>query len=177
MKKLNFTLLILLFALFSSYAQNVKLAAGMKAPDWKFTDADGKEYNMDSWQGKVLQINYVDPDVSDLNDAANDAIKKAKDVDKIIGPNFKGFGIVDCKSTWKPDFLIRTIAGNKAKKFDTTILFDYDAKLQKLWDLPKDNYTMVIIDKNRVCRAVYKGEIPESKFKEIIKLLSDLEKE
>ena len=177
MKKLNFTLLLLFFALFSTLAQNVKLEVGMKAPDWKLTDADGKEFSMGSWDGKVLQINYVDPDVSDLNDPANDAIKKAKDVDKLIGPDFKGFGIVDCKSTWKPNFLIRTIAGNKAKKFDTTILFDYDWSLQKLWDMPKDNYTMVIIDKNRVCQAIYKGEIPESKFQEIIKLISDLEKE
>lgn len=177
MKKLNFTVLVLMVAMISAVGQNVKLAVGMKAPNWTLTDADGKEFTMDSWKGKVLQVNYVDPDVSDLNDPANDAIKKAKDIDKIIGENFKGFGIVDCKSTWKPNFLIRTIAGNKAKKFDTTILFDYDGTLQNLWDMPKDNYTMVIVDKSRVCRAIYKGEIPASKFPEIIKLLSDLEKE
>lgn len=177
MKKLNFTLLILLITLFSSTGQNVKLKVGMNAPDWTFTDADGKEFTMDSWKGQVLQVNYVDPDVSDLNDPVNDAIKKAKDIDKTIGPNFKGFGIVDCKSTWKPNFLIRTIAGNKAKKFDTTILFDYDGALQKLWDMPKDNYTVVIVDKNRVCRAIYTGEIPASQHGEVIKLISDLEKE
>ena len=44
---------------------------------------------------------------------------------------FKGFGIVDCKSTWKPNGLIRAIAGKKAKKFGTTILFDYNATLQE----------------------------------------------
>lgn len=177
MKKLKLTILVVLFALGAAIAQNVELKVGMQAPNWTFTDADGKEFTMDSWPGKVLQINYVDPDVSDLNDPANDAIKKAKDVDKIIGENFKGFGIVDCKSTWKPNFLIRTIAGNKAKKFDTTILFDYKGTLQELWDMPKDNYTMVIIDKSRVCRAIYKGEIEPEKFPEIIKLLSELEKE
>ena len=177
MKKLNLTLLVLMVAIFTTFGQNMKLEVGMKAPNWTFTDADGKEFTMDSWLGKVLQINYVDPDVSDLNDPANDAIKKAKDVDHIIGENFKGFGIVDCKSTWKPNFLIRTIAGNKAKKFDTTILFDYKGTLQELWGMPKDNYTMVIVDKNRVCRAIYEGEIAPSKFPEIVKLCSDLEKE
>ena len=50
------------------------LEVGMKAPAWKFTDAQRVEYTMDSWAGKVLQINYVDPDESDLNDSFNDAI-------------------------------------------------------------------------------------------------------
>ncbi|MCK7533606.1 MAG: hypothetical protein MZV63_22535 [Marinilabiliales bacterium] len=57
---------------------------------------------------------------------------KATDIDKLIDKDqFKGFGIVDCKSTWKPDGLVRSIAGKKAKKYDTTILFDYKGKLQE----------------------------------------------
>jgi hypothetical protein len=43
---------------------------------------------MNSWPGKVLQINYVDPDESDLNDAFNDAVKKATDVDKTLARIF-----------------------------------------------------------------------------------------
>ena len=62
----------------------MKLDVGMKAPEWMFTDADKKEFTMDSWAGKVLQINYVDPDESDLNDPFNDAVNKATDVDKSI---------------------------------------------------------------------------------------------
>jgi predicted transcriptional regulator len=155
-----------------------QLSVGMKAPDWMFTDSDKKEFTMDSWAGKVLQINYVDPDESDMNDSFNDAVKKATDVDKTLSKDlFKGFGIVDCKSTWKPNGLIRTIAGNKAKKYNTTILFDYDAVLQKSWGLPEDNYTVVIIDKNRICRAIYKGKIPESDNQKIIQELITMSKE
>jgi predicted transcriptional regulator len=179
MKKMIITVVFSLFAVTGIFGQqNVNLAVGMKAPDWKFTDADKKEFTLDSWPGKVLQINYVDPDESDLNDACNDAVKKATDVDKTISKDlFKGFGIVDCKSTWKPDFLIRMIAGNKAKKYDTTILFDYKATLQKEWGLPKDNYTVVILDKNRICRALYKGAIPESENQKIVDLIIALTKE
>jgi predicted transcriptional regulator len=178
MKKLIFSLIVLTVAIFTVNGQNVKLAVGMKAPDWVLTDADGKEFSMNSWSGKVLQINYVDPDVSDLNDPLNDAIKHAREVeDRIKSDLFKGFGIVDTKSTWKPNALIRTIAGNKAKKFNTTILFDYKGKLQELWGMPEDNYTVVIVDKNRVCRAIYKGEVPKSKYEEIIQLIIDLGKE
>ena len=151
MKKMIFTLIFTSLVQILIYGQTgTKLEIGMKAPDWMFTDADKKEFTMNSWPGKVLQINYVDPDESDLNDAFNDAVKKATDVDKTLSKDlFKGFGIVDCKSTWKPNSLIRMIAGNKAKKYNTTILFDYDATLQKSWGLPEDNYTVVIVDKNQ----------------------------
>jgi len=179
MKKTIITLVVSLFALTGIFGQqNVKLAVGTKAPDWMFTDSEKKEFSMNTWAGKVMQINYVDPDESELNETFNDAVNKAIDVDKLISrDNFKGIGIVDCKSTWKPNSLIRSIAGKKAKKFNTTILFDYDGVLQNLWGMPADNYTVVIVDKNRVCRALYKGKIPEADNAKIIQMIADLCKE
>jgi predicted transcriptional regulator len=178
MKKLFLTMVVLSMALLTSFGQKGKLEVGMKAPEWKFTDADDKEFTMASWPGKVLQINYVDPDVSDLNDVFNDAVKKAREVDnRIKSDKFKGFGIVDCESTWKPNYLIEMIAGNKAKKYETTILFDFDATLQKIWGLPEDQYTVVILDKNRICRAIYKGKIPDSEIETVIKLIIKLGEE
>ena len=176
MKKLIFSILFISLAAISMFGQaGTKLAVGMKAPEWMFTDADRKEFTMNSWPGKVLQVNYVDPDEQDMNEAFNDAVKKAKDVDKRINKDlFKGFGIADCKSTWKPDFLIRKIAGNKAKKFDTTILFDYDGTLQKLWGLPSDSYSIAIIDKKRVCRALFKGKMAESDYEKNIQLIKEM---
>lgn len=178
MKKI-FTLLSASIITVSVIGQSAaKLEVGMKAPEWTFTDADKNEFTMNSWPGKVLQINYVDPDVSDMNDPFNDAINKAADVDKIINRDFfKGFGIVDTKSTWKPNGLIRMIAGNKAKKYNTTILFDYDGFLHQEWGLPKDSYSVVIVDKNRVVRALYTGKIPESENQKIIQFIIDLTKE
>jgi hypothetical protein len=179
MKKTVIALVFSLFTLSSIFSQEkVNLAVGVKAPEWMLTDADKKEFTMNSWAGKVLQINYVDPDESDLNDAFNDAVKKATDIDKTLSKDlFKGFGIVDCKSTWKPNGLIRMIAGNKAKKYDTTILFDYDATLQKNWGMPEDNYTVVILDKNRICRAIFKGHIPETENDKIVQQIIALTKE
>ncbi len=177
MKKLLFTVLLAAFILPYAASQG-KLEIGKQAPEWVFTDADKKEFNMNSWPGKVLQINYVDPDESDLNDAFNDAVNKATDVDKIIDQNyFKGFGIVDCKSTWKPDGLVRAIAGKKAKKYDTTILFDYKGALQESWGMPKDSYTIVIVDKNRIVRGVYEGKIADADIPPIIEMIVNLTKE
>ena len=179
MKKITITLVFSLFVLAGAMAQqNVKLAVGVKAPDWMFTDADKKEFTMESWAGKVLQVNYVDPDESELNEPFNEAVDKAITVEKRISRDtFKGFGIVDCKSTWKPNGLIRSIAGKKAKKFGTTILFDYTATLQKLWGFPEDNYTVAILDKNRICRALYVGKIPASENEKMIQLIMQLSKE
>jgi len=177
MKKLLFTILLAAFILPYAASQG-KLEIGKKAPEWVFTDADKKEFTMNSWPGKVLQINYVDPDESDLNDAFNDAVDKASDIDKIIDKDqFKGFGIVDCKSTWKPDGLVRSIAGKKAKKYDTTILFDYKGKLQEDWGMPKDSYTIVIVDKSRIVRGVYEGKIAEADIPPIIEMIVKLTKE
>lgn len=178
MKKTIITLAFSLFVVTGLFSQNVKLAVGMKAPEWKFTDSEKMEFTMNSWTGKVLQLNYVDPDESELNEPFNDAVNKAIDVDKRISrDNFKGFGIVDCKSTWKPNGLIRSIAGKKAKKFNTTILFDYDGSLQNQWGLPSDNYTVVILDKNRICRYIHSGKIPEAENEKIIQLIQKLSKE
>ena len=179
MKKTIFTLLFAFLAVSYIYGQTAgKLEIGKKAPEWVFTDADKKEFTMNTWPGKVLQVNYVDPDESELNEPFNDAVKKATDVDKTLDKNFfKGFGIVDCKSTWKPNGLIRSIAGKKAKKFETTILFDYDGLLQRDWGMPQDNYSVVIVDKNRIVRAVYVGKIPEAENKKIIDMIIALTKE
>jgi predicted transcriptional regulator len=177
MKKI-LTTMLLVFITACMLTGQQKLTVGMKAPEWKFTDADKKEFTMDSWAGKVLQINYVDPDESELNEPFNEAVNKAVDIDKRISrDHFKGFGIVDTKSTWKPNGLIRTIAGKKAKKFDTTILFDYEGTLQSLWGMPKDNYSVVILDKNRVCRYIYNGKIPETENEKIIQLILQLTQE
>ncbi len=174
-----FTLLFSSLVLISAQSQIVsKLEVGKKVPEWMFTDADKKEFTMNTWSGKVLQVNYVDPDESELNEPFNDAVNKAIDVDKKISrDHFKGFGIVDCKSTWKPNGLIRSIAGKKAKKFGTTILFDYEGTLQSSWGLPRDSYSIVIVDKNRICRALYTGKIPESDNEKIIQMIQTLTQE
>lgn len=170
--------LFLIIIPISVTSQQTDLQVGSKATEWEFMDADKIPFTMDTWEGKVLQINYVDPDESDLNDEFNDLIKKAIDVDSIIPrEDFKGFGIVDCASSWKPNFLIRIVAGKKAEKYETTILFDYDAVLREQWNLARDSYNVIILDKNRICRAIYRGQIPTSENQEIIDLIVKLTKE
>lgn len=154
-----------------------RLTIGMKAPDWSFKDADGKSYNMESWAGRVLLINYVDPDESDLNEHFTDAMKKAKDQGLLKDETYKGIGIADCKATWKPDALIRSIAGAKAKKYNSVILFDYDASLRNAWGLKEDTANAILLDKNRIVKAIIRGRVPDDQVAKIVNLAIELQNE
>jgi len=174
MKKIILLLVASMFLLCTPVMAG-ELEVGMKASDWSFKDSDKKEFSMESWAGKVLMINYVDPDESDLNEDFNDAMKKAKDDGRLTNAGYKGMGIADCAATWKPDFAIRIIAGKKAKKFKTVILFDYDATLRNAWGLKKDTSNIIILDKNRVCRAIVRGKVPDDQVAKLIQLCVDLQ--
>lgn len=176
MKKTVFILAAILF-LFGSPAMADKLQADMKATDWSFKDADDKVFTMGTWAGKVMMINYVDPDESDLNEHFTDAMKKAKDDGRLRDETYKGIGIADCAATWKPNFAIRAIAAKKAKKYKSTILFDYKASLRDSWGLAKDTANAVILDKNRTCRAVIRGRVPDDQVETLVNLAIGLQKE
>ena len=152
------------------------LGVGMSAPEWAFPDAGGDMYTMDNWAGKIMGVSYVDPDESEMNEEFSDRVKKAIDVDSLIArDSFKGIGIADCASSWKPDFLIRAIGGRKAKKYETTVLFDFDAILRKSWDLNEDSYNIVILDKSRIVRGLYKEKMSESEMDEALQLIISLQ--
>ena len=153
------------------------LEIGMIASEWTFQDADGKKFTMDNWKGKVLLITYVDPDESDLNEHLSDAMKQAKEEGRLMEDHYKGIGIADCAATWKPNIAIRAIAGKKAKKYNTVILFDYEAELRNAWGLKKDTSNVILLDKKRTCRAIVRGRVPDDKVEDLIKLAVDLQYE
>ena len=176
MKRILFLLVAFVFlAGGAAFADELKI--GAKASDWSFKDADDKVFTMESWAGKVLLVTYADPDEKDLNEHFTDAMKKAKDDGILKEETYKGIGFADCAATWKPNALIRTFADMKAKKYNTVILFDYDASLRKAWGLGKDTSNVILLDKNRVCRAIVRGRVPNDQVAAIVKLATDLQKE
>jgi uncharacterized protein len=174
MKKF-YLLLAVVFLLCGPPVSAIELRADMKASDWSFKDADDNVFSMDSWAGKVLVVNYVDPDESDLNEHFTDALKKAKDGGLLSEKTYKGIGIADCAATWKPNFAIRAIASRKAKKYKTVILFDYDASLRNSWELAEDTANVIVLDKNRICRAIIRGRVPEDLVPRLVQLVIDLQ--
>ena len=169
-----FTAFVLLMGM---AVQAEDLQIGMTASDWSFEDSEKKVFSMASWAGKVLLVNYVDPDESDLNEHFTDAMKKAKDDGRLKDATYKGIGIADCAATWKPNFAIRAIAARKARKYKTVILFDYDGTLRASWGLAKDTSNMVLLDKNRVCIAIVRGRVQEEDVDKIVQTAIDLQNE
>jgi predicted transcriptional regulator len=151
------------------------LAVGMAAPDMGFEDSDGRVHRLDRWRGKVLLVNYTDPDEADLNEHFTDAMKRAKDEGRLTDERYKGIGIADCEATWKPNMLIRAIAGQKAKKYNTVILFDERAALRQAWGLARDTANAVLLDREGVCRAIVRGRVPDDEVARIVDLAVSLQ--
>jgi len=151
------------------------LKVGDKAPDFAFEDADGKVFTNKTWAGKVLLVNYVDPDESDLNEHFTDAMKKASNEGLLTKADYKGIGIVDCAATWKPDFLIRQIAGDKAKKYETIIIFDYDAVMRESWGLKEDTANAILLDKQGIVQYINMGRVPDEEVDKVVQLAIDLQ--
>ena len=152
-----------------------ELKVGDKADDFMLSDGKGKPYTLESpeFRGKVLSAFYVDPDEADMNDHVSEALKKAAD-DKVLDRTYyKGFGITNLKATWKPNFVIKAIVKRKQKKYDTIILLDYNFTILELWGLENDSSNLVVLDKNRICRYIYKGKIPESEIPTIVQIIKE----
>jgi len=176
MKKVFFTVvLVLLWTVSGAIAGDLQV--GDKASDWSLPDADGTMYTMQNWSGKVLLINYNDPDEKDMNEHFTEAMKKAKDEGLLNDATYKGIGIADCKSSWKPDFLIKSFGAAKAEKYKTVILFDYDASVRSAWGLKKDSANAILLDKNGVCRAIVRGRVPDDQVAVLVQLAADLQNE
>lgn len=176
MKKVLFTVvLVLLWTVSGAIAGDLQV--GDKASDWSLPDADGTMYTMKNWSGKVLLVNYNDPDEKDMNEHFTEAMKKAKDDGLLNDSTYKGIGIADCKASWKPDFLIKSFGAAKAEKYNTVILFDYDASLRNAWGLKKDSANAILLDKNGVCRAIVRGRVPDDQVAVLVQLAADLQNE
>lgn len=171
-----FLLLVLLSFICTTASAAEPLEVGDTAPDWSFKDADDKAFTMATWPNKVLLINYVDPDESEANEPFNEAMRTAREAGDLLNSDYMGLGIVDCKATWKPDVLIRTIAGNKAEKYKRTILFDYDAELRGSWGLKEDSSNVILLDKNHVVKYISRGKIADDQIQSVVQMAIDLQK-
>jgi uncharacterized protein len=166
------SLFVLIFGISTALAGELKV--GDKAINFTLKDPKGKEYSLNSpeFAGKVISILYVDPDEKDMNVHVEDALKTAPGLKRDI--SYKGLGIADCKSApLKPDMLIRSIVKSKQEKTGAIILMDYDWTLVNLWGLKKHSSNVILLDKNRICRYIYKGKMSAAELAKLISLIKE----
>ena len=168
------TVVMLLLALLwtASAAVAAELKVGDEAPDFKLKDSTGKVYSLASadFEGKVISIFYVDPDEKDMNVHVEDALLKDPGLDRT---RYKGLGITNMKATALPNFLIKGIVKSKQEKTGAIILLDYDYTILNLWGLQNDSSNLVIVDKERICRYVYKGKLPPEELTKMIGIIKE----
>lgn len=169
---------LLLLSFLGTLVVGQELRVGMKVGDWALKDIAGKSKNLKNWNGKVLLINYLDPDHSEMNEHLTTAFAEALKEGVLKAENCAGMGIIDCDSTWKPMALIKMVVKRKEEELresNSSILFDNHAEIRKKWGLRKDSSNLVILDKNRVCRAIVRGKVPQRQLASLIHLVSDLQ--
>jgi hypothetical protein len=152
-----------------------ELQTGMAAAHFAFADSEGEVHAMERWRNKVLLVNYTDPDEADLNEHFTDAMQRARDQGRLRDETYAGIGIADCAATWKPNALIRAIAGRKAKKYQAVILFDEQAELRQAWGLASDTANAVLLDRDGICRAVVRGRVPDEQVAPLVDLAVSLQ--
>jgi predicted transcriptional regulator len=162
---------VLLWCALPAWASELKV--GDKAPDFSLKDSLGKVYSLDSdeFKGRVLSIFYVDPDEKDLNNHVEDALLKDKGLDR--DRTYKGLGITNLKASKMPNFIIKSVIKSKKEKTGAIILLDYDYTVLNLWGLKNHSSDLVVLDKNKICRYVYKGKLPPEEVAKAINIIKE----
>lgn len=150
-----------------------ELKVGDKAPNFSLKDSQGKLYDLDSdaLKEKVLSIFYVDPDEKDLNKHVEDALLKDQGLDR--NKTYKGLGITNLKATKMPNFIVKSIIIDKQEKTGAIILLDYDYTILNLWGLKNHSSNLIILDKDRICRYIFRGKIPQEEVVNAINIIKE----
>jgi len=163
--------LVLLLSVTTAVAGELKV--GDRAPDFKLKDSLGKEYTLNSPElmGRVVYFNYSDPGSKDMNKHVDDALKQDTGLDR--KKSYVGFGVANMKASLLPDFAIARIVKNKQQETGAVILLDDNFIILNAWGLKNKVSNVVVLDKERICRYIYKGKVPPEEVKKLIQIIKE----
>lgn len=163
---------ILLFLSHTSIAE-AELKVGDRAPDFLLKDSLGKEYSLNSpeLKGRVVYFNYADIGSKDLNKHVDDALKKDPGLDR--KKSYIGMGIANMKASIVPNFVIARAIKSKQQETGAIILLDPDYTILNLWGLQNRTSNIVVLDKNRICRYLYKGKMPPEEYEKMVSIIKE----
>jgi predicted transcriptional regulator len=166
-------LMILLWTVSSVVAAEIKV--GDSAAGFNLKDPKGVEYSLDSpqYKGKVVVVFYADPGSKDLNNDIQNALKAAREAGQIDKKNYEGLGVVNVKDSIVPNFVLRSIIKSKQEETKAVILIDPDYAVLNLWGLTKKTSNIIMLDKQRVCRYIFKGKVPAADIAKVIALIQE----
>lgn len=166
-------LMILLWTVSSVVAADLKV--GDSAAGFNLKDPAGVDYSLDSsqYKGKVVVVFYADPGSKDLNNDLQNALKAAREAGTLDKKNYEGLGVVNVKDSIVPNFVLRRIIKSKQEETKAVILIDPDYAVLNLWGLTKKTSNIIMLDKQRTCRYLYKGKVPAADIAKVIALIQE----
>lgn len=169
----NFVMGVFLVLLCNTFAVAAELKVGEQAIDFKLKDSLGKEYTLNSpeFMGKVLSIFYVSPAEKDMNAHVEDVLLRDAGLDR--NKRYRGLGISNNKASNLPNFVINRIIKSKQEKTGAIILVDDNYTILNLWGLKNHSSNIVVLDKERICRYIYKGKLPPAEVEKLINIIKE----
>ena len=132
---------------------------------------DGTQWSSEELvSGKVIVLFYVDPDESELNNHASDALK-AENYPK---EKYGSIGMANMAATWLPNFAINMKLKSKQEQYKSTVYVkDLEKTLVKKWGLSDDNSDVVVFGKDGSVLYSVDGKFTDAQVKEIVKVVWD----
>ena len=130
----------------------------------KLVDGGGS-WKSDVFIGYVTILFYVDPDESDLNNAASEALKNAN----LPEDQVRSVAVINMDATLLPNFLIQGKLEDKQKEYQNTLyVMDYKKVLVNEWGLGDHNSDVVIFDKQGNVLFSVDGQLNDSQIKQML---------
>ena len=124
-------------------------------------------------KGHVSVIFYVDPDESDLNDNASDALS----ADESLGEarkagEYASYAVINMAATWIPNFLLKSEIQKNQKEFpNTNFVFDMNETLHKKWNIATDSNDVIVLDKEGKVVFSKDGKLSDSDIEAMLKAI------
>ncbi len=171
MKK--FLIVLLTIACLAGFAFAEALVIGEKPVKLKLDGKNGGRMDRSAWCSSELEntawvMFYVDPDESDMNEAAEDTL----DVLDISKDLLKSAAVINYKGTKLPGFAVTMILKGKQKKYpDTLYLTDKKHVFVNTWGLTDNSYCTLVFDKTGVLVYRFDGKMDEAEIAKYIETI------
>jgi predicted transcriptional regulator len=77
------------------------------------------------------------------------------------------------KASLLPDFAIARVIKSKQQETGATILLDHNYIILNSWGLKNKTSNIVVLDKERICRYIYKGKLPPAEVEKLINIIKE----
>jgi len=170
MKKVSLSILFILL----SVGLFAGLPVGQNAPLLTLSGDDGGRVDDTAWSsselvGKVWVVVHADPDESEMNNAATEALK-TEDFDLDF---YGSVAIINMAATWKPNFAINLILKGKQEDYKSTVYVrDNDNMIGAKWGLADDSNNMVVFDPTGKVLLSVDGQLSANDIKKMIAMIN-----